>query len=71
MGKNLILKSKRVAVGLSQQDVSERLGITLTAYSLIETGKRMGKLETWIKIQNLFQIPDSEMWNIIKHNINE
>lgn len=29
--------------------------------------RRNGSLDTWIKIQNALDIPDKEMWGIIKH----
>ena len=68
---NIALKVKRVEKGLTQKEVSKQLGIVNTGYSLIETGKRSGKLEIWLAIQKLFEIPDEEMWGIIKANIKE
>lgn len=38
--KNNKLKAKRVELGLRQQDMAEKLGITLATYSLKESGKR-------------------------------
>lgn len=38
--KNTKLKARRVELGLRQEDMAEKLGITLTTYSLKENGKR-------------------------------
>lgn len=45
----LRLKKIRKAVGLTQKDFAKNLGITQTAYSMIETGKRP-LAEPYIKV---------------------
>lgn len=65
---NIKLKIKRIENRMTQKEVAERLGISIPAYSFLESGKRKGRLELWIQIQNLFHISDAEMWQIVKHN---
>lgn len=50
------LKSARISKGLTQQDVAHYLGITIVAYGRIECGMRVGKIETWDKLEDLFGI---------------
>jgi putative transcriptional regulator len=38
MGKNLKLKSARAALGLSQKDVAEALGVTRQTINAVESG---------------------------------
>lgn len=54
MRKNL--KEARQKAGLTQKQVAEHLGITLTAYQKIEYGTRIGKIENWDKLEDLFGI---------------
>lgn len=51
---------------LTQQEVADKLGITLTSYALIEKGHRHGSFKTWLKIQKLFNLTDAECWVIQK-----
>lgn len=37
---NLLLKSYREKRGFTQQNIAEKLGITVSAYNMIENGKR-------------------------------
>ena len=70
MYKNL--KEVRVLNGdLSQQEVAEKLGISTGAYSFIENGKRTGSTKTWMKIQELFNLTDEDVWNLQKNNKKE
>lgn len=51
---------------LTQQEMAERIGINTATYSLIEAGRRQGKYETWVKIQKEFNIPDENMYALMK-----
>lgn len=50
------LKKARQDAGMTQKNIAEYLGITEKAYQNIEYGKRIGKIETWDKLEDLFGI---------------
>lgn len=50
------LKNARKAAGMTQKQVAEHLGITLTAYQYMECGERVGRVELWDTLENLFKI---------------
>lgn len=54
MRKNL--KEARQRAGMTQKNVAEYLGITERAYQKIENGTRIGKIESWDKLEDLFGI---------------
>lgn len=54
MRKNL--KEARQKAGMTQKEIAEKLGITERAYQKIEYGTRIGKIETWDKLEDLFNI---------------
>ena len=60
----------RKNMGLTLEQVGKELGITYPAYSLIENGKS-ASMKLWRKIQYFFQIPSSEMWEIINPDLEE
>jgi len=64
MRKNL--KIFRVQNDLSQQEMSERIGVTRATYSAVEKGIREGRRTFWSKLQQAFNIPDGEMWALQK-----
>ena len=45
------MKILRITHNMTQSDVAEKIGISLSLYNLIENGKRVGSIETWKKIQ--------------------
>lgn len=49
------LKAARKARGMTQQQVADELGISLIGYRQIESGARIGKIETWDKLEDLFE----------------
>lgn len=53
------LKELRERKGITQNDISKKLGITQCAYSLLETGKRQSKMsiETAQKLAAVFDVP--------------
>lgn len=46
---------------LTRQQVAEYLGITGVAYGRIENGARIGRVETWDKLEDLFGIHQREL----------
>lgn len=60
------LKTIRLDKGMTQQEVANMIGISITSYNLIEQGRKIGRIETWKKLQLLFNINDIDMWNLIK-----
>ncbi len=48
------LKRVRALQGWSQADVAKQLGITVQAYSLIETGKRDPSYEVLVALEDVF-----------------
>ncbi|MBQ6447107.1 MAG: helix-turn-helix transcriptional regulator [Bacillus sp. (in: Bacteria)] len=49
---------------LTQKEMADKIGISVGAYSLIESGKRVGSTKTWLKIQELFNLTDEEVWRL-------
>ena len=68
MGKNLKLYSLRNAKGLSQVEAAKKLNIPINVYTRLELGCTSGKVENWCKIQELYEVPDEEMWSLIKES---
>lgn len=58
------LKSKRLAMGLTQVDISEMLFMEQTTYSKIENGKNGLKINTAFKIAEVLQISFEEFIDI-------
>lgn len=56
----------RVRQKMSKTEFADKLGVSRSNYSLIEMGKRNGTFEFWSKLQETFNVPDSEMWTLIK-----
>lgn len=69
VAKNNALYQLRVNRRWSQATVTQKAGIPISTYQLIEQGKNEGKPSTWLKIQKLYNIPDEKMWQIIKQSL--
>ena len=50
------LKKARQKAGMTQKEVAEYLGMTERAYQRIESGERLGTIETWDLLEDLFKI---------------
>lgn len=50
------LKAARKAAGMTQQQVADKLGLSLIGYRQIENGKRIGEIKTWDKLEDLFNV---------------
>lgn len=62
MRKNL--KEARRKAGMTQKEVAEHLGMTERAYQKIEYGTRIGKIENWDKLEDLFGIHQRKLREI-------
>lgn len=51
---------------MTQQEFADKIGVKRSTYSLIETGERSGKPQFWAQVQKTFNIPDSEMFGLMK-----
>lgn len=54
MRKNLI--NARKEKHLTQKQVAEIVGISVSLYQKLETGERLGKIATWDALEDLFII---------------
>ncbi len=52
--KNLIEARKRV--GMTQQQVADRVGIDVRYYKQIEYGERLGGINIWDKLEDMFSV---------------
>ena len=50
------LKEARQKAGMTQKEVAEKLGISITAYQNIEYGKMNGSIRLWDSLEDLFHI---------------
>lgn len=62
------LKVLRVKHQLTQQQLAEKLGVSVVTYNLIEQGKRQGSKDFWAKLQKLFKLADGELWQLFINN---
>jgi len=62
--KNLLIRDRRIAMGLSQEELGRRMGYTSgSAVSQYETGARNPKIETLEKIAKALNIELGELIN--------
>lgn len=62
----LKLKLLRVSQNMNQELFSSKIGISRPMYALIEKGERDGSLSFWLKLQEAFNIPDEDMFGLMK-----
>ena len=62
------LKVLRVKNKLTQQQLANKLGVSVVTYNLIEQGKRNGSKDFWAKLQKLFKLADGELWQLYINN---
>lgn len=65
-GKRIRLKQLRIGLQLTQQEIADRLHISPFSYTAIENGKRDGSQNFWSELQRAFQIPDGDMYALMK-----
>lgn len=58
------LKQFRINQFLTQQELADKLGISVSAYNLIENGKRRGSQDFWLSLQNKFNLEDGIVWKM-------
>lgn len=63
MRKNL--KEARQKTGMTQQEVADKLGISLVYYQKIEQGSRTGDFEIWDSLEDLFNIHQRKLREIV------
>ena len=66
MRKNL--KLFRTNKFLSQQEIADKIGVTRSTYANIENGVREGRKTFWKLLQAAFDIPDEEMYGLMKND---
>lgn len=59
-----ILKKARQDAGLTQAQVAEYLGIHERYYKALESGERLGGIEYWDKLEDLFNIHQRKLREI-------
>ncbi len=55
------MKEARKRAGMTQKQVAEYLGMTERAYQRIESDERLGTIETWDLLEDLFNIPQRKL----------
>lgn len=58
------LKNARKAAGLTQQQVAEYLNVTCSHYQMMEQGDRVGSVELWDRLEDLFNIHQRKLREI-------
>ena len=58
------LKIWRMKQRVTQQEMAERTGVSLSTYNLIENGTRRGSHEFWLNLQREFYLDDGEVWRL-------
>lgn len=58
------LKAARNAKGMTQQQVADRLGISLRHYCRMESGEIIGFVELWDDLEELFSVHQRELRQI-------
>lgn len=64
--KRLALKQLRIAHDLTQEEMAAKIGVNLVRYRNIEGGTRAGTIDFWHALQQAFNIPDADMWQLQK-----
>jgi len=64
----MTIRKLRLEKGYTQKELADKLGISESAVSLIENGKRKLKLETAIKLAEIFGVSLDEL---VKNYVND
>lgn len=51
---------------LTQAEFADKCGVSCRGYQNIEQGKRSGSAEFWAAVQREFNVPDAEMYALMK-----
>lgn len=63
------LKLFRLNKFLTQQELADQLGVSVSTYNLIEKGTRRGSVDFWTKLQSLYKLEDGDVWKMQKNTI--
>lgn len=58
------LKNARKAANMTQQQVADKIGISLVYYQKIEQGSRTGDFEIWDSLEDLFNVHQRKLREI-------
>lgn len=61
------LRVMRIRKKLTQKEFAEKVGMSFQNYSKIELGRVDGTFKFWNKLQEVFEIPDEEMYKLMKN----
>ena len=64
MGERRNLKEARKAAGMTQQQVADKLNISLVYYQKIKQGTRTGDFDIWDALEDLFNIHQRKLREI-------
>ena len=62
--KRQALKVFRVTHNLTQQQLADKTGVSVSTYNLIENGERRGSLKFWLKLQKEFNLDGGKVWEL-------
>lgn len=62
MMKNMKLKARRIELGITQKEMADRIGITVTTYNFKENGKREFKAGEIAIVANILQCKYSDIF---------
>lgn len=62
------LKLLRVGRNQNQEEAAKSVGVSRSYYGLIESGRNNGSHKFWNSVQRVYNIPDSEMWEVTKND---
>ena len=65
------LINRRKEEKLKQREVAEAVGIDRGYYSNIETGKRNGSVDIWLRIGKFLKIPPDELLDYMREGMEE
>lgn len=58
------MKNARKAANMTQQQVADKIGISLVYYQKIEQGSRTGDFEIWDSLEDLFNVHQRKLREI-------
>lgn len=62
------LKVFRIKKQMTQEEMADKIRCKRATYSAVENGSRSGKHDFWEGLKIAFDIPDKEMWDIMKND---
>lgn len=63
----LQLKLFRISKKMTQGEFADKIEVNRVNYSMIEKGKRNGTIVFWNKLKETFNIPEDQMWSLMKN----